>query len=223
MIIYPSGRSPPLVGSRPPFIGSRGVTPCNLVAARLTFSPDKETAMKPFREAGVTLIEMMVAIAVTGILLALAAPSFTETIRKNRIESTAQGFLNALNFARTEAIRRGMAVTVYKNGNQWENGYIAFVDANKNGKQDSGEETLRTWQALPSGYTLRTNVADFVRYNARGEVDNNSTGGYFIVCYDSTNGAKAVLITRMRPVMAADTNNDGIPESNSGNNIGSCN
>jgi type IV fimbrial biogenesis protein FimT len=182
-------------------------------------------ALKPLREAGVTLIEMMVAIAVMGVLLALAAPSFTETIRKNRIESAAQGFLNALNFARTEAIRRGVAVTVRKSGTQWENGYLAFVDANKNGVQDSSEETLRSWQALPSGYTLRTNAnnfANFVRYNARGEVDNNSVGGYFIVCYGSqTKGAKAVVITRMRPVMAADTNNNGIPESDSGD-IGSC-
>jgi type IV fimbrial biogenesis protein FimT len=183
-------------------------------------------ALKPLREAGVTLIEMMVAIAVMGVLLALAAPSFTETIRKNRIESAAQGFLNALNFARTEAIRRGMAVTVRKSGSQWENGYLAFVDANKNGEQDSSEETLRSWQALPSGYTLRTNANNFanlVRYNARGEVDNNSVGGYFIVCHGSqTKGAKAVLITRMRPVMAADTNNNGIPESDSGNDIESC-
>ena len=173
-----------------------------------------------------TLIEMMVAIAVMGVLLALAAPSFTETIRKNRIESAAQGFLNALNFARTEAIRRGVAVTVRKSGSQWENGYLAFVDLNKDGVQNSGEEQLRTWQALPSGYTLRTNSSNFtnfVRYNARGEVDNNSVGGYFIVCYGSqTKGAKAVVITRMRPVMAADTNNNGIPESDS-DDIGSCN
>lgn len=181
----------------------------------------------PFRPrgTGITLIELLVVIAIAAILAGIAVPSFNDTIRRNRIDTAANTFLNALNYARTEAIRRNTYIALRKSGSQWENGYVAFVDSNANGTIDTGEETIRTWQGLPTGYTLRSNITNFsntVRYNARGEVDNNAVGGYFIVCHNNQlQGARAVILTRMRPVLAADTNGNGIPESDSAD-ISSC-
>ena len=90
----------------------------------------------------------------------------------------------------------------------------------------TGEALLRRWDALPAGYTLRTNsnnFANYIRYNARGEIANNSTGGYFIVCFNGQlRGAKAIVLTQVRAVMAGDLDGNGIPESDSGN-INSCN
>lgn len=177
------------------------------------------------RQRGVTLVELMVTLAVLAILLAVGIPSWSETIRNNRLESAAHTFLNALNYARTEAIRRGQSVTVRKSGSQWEEGYFAFVDLNANGEEDSGETRLRTWPALPSGYTLRTsaaNFANFIRYNSRGEVANNAVGGTFAICYQNQLAkSRAVIVTPLRPVLAADRNGNTIPESDNGD-IGSC-
>jgi type IV fimbrial biogenesis protein FimT len=160
--------------------------------------------MKSLRQGGLTLIELLVVLSIAVILMALAAPSFNETLRRNRIETAANGLLSALNFARTEAIRRGVSITVRK----------------------TGEALLRRWDALPAGYTLRTNsnnFANYIRYNARGEIANNSTGGYFIVCFNGQlKGAKAIVLTPVRAVMAGDLDGNGIPESDSGN-INSCN
>ena len=182
--------------------------------------------MKSLRQGGLTLIELLVVLSIAVILMALAAPSFNETLRRNRIETAANGLLSALNFARTEAIRRGVSITVRKNGTQWEQSYFAFVDTNGNGSQDTGEALLRRRDALPAGYTLRTNsnnFANYIRYNARGEIANNSTGGYFIVCFNGQlKGAKAIVLTPVRAVMAGDLDGNGIPESDSGN-INSCN
>lgn len=182
--------------------------------------------MKSLRQGGLTLIELLVVLSIAVILMAIAAPSFNETLRRNRIETAANSLLSALNFARTEAIRRGVSVTVRKNGTQWEEGYFAFVDTNGNGSQDTGEALLRRWDALPAGYTLRTNssnFANYILYNPRGEIANNSTGGYFIVCFNGQlNGAKAIVLTPVRAVLAGDLNGNGIPESDSGD-IASCN
>lgn len=174
---------------------------------------------------GVTAVELMVTVAVLAILLVVAVPSFTETIRRNRLETAVHTFLNALNFARTEAIRRGQSVTIRKSGSQWEEGYVVFLDTDSDGTLDSNELTLRTCSPLPSDYTMRTNstnFANFIRYSARGEVANNAVGGYFVFCSGGQLArARAVVVTAVRPVLAADTNGNGIPESDSGD-IGSC-
>jgi type IV fimbrial biogenesis protein FimT len=63
------------------------------------------------RTGGFTLIEMMIAIAVLGLLLGLALPSFNDMIRNARVRAAAETYLGALNLARTEAIKRNVTVT----------------------------------------------------------------------------------------------------------------
>ncbi|MBW8811742.1 MAG: prepilin-type N-terminal cleavage/methylation domain-containing protein [Lysobacter sp.] len=57
------------------------------------------------RSAGFTLIELLVTIAIAAILLALALPTFTESIRANRVSTATNQMLATLNFARSEAVR----------------------------------------------------------------------------------------------------------------------
>lgn len=61
-------------------------------------------------EAGLSLVELMVAIAVLGVLSALAAPSFFGYIENNRVRVAAENLTAGLNLARSEAIRRNRAV-----------------------------------------------------------------------------------------------------------------
>ena len=53
---------------------------------------------------GFTLVELMVTIAVVAILAMIAAPSFTETIRKNQLVGDTRDFIDLLVEARSEAI-----------------------------------------------------------------------------------------------------------------------
>jgi type IV fimbrial biogenesis protein FimT len=59
---------------------------------------------------GFTLIELLIGLAVLGILMALAAPSFTVWMQNTQIRSAADALLNGLQLARTEAIRRNKTV-----------------------------------------------------------------------------------------------------------------
>ncbi|MDF3021927.1 MAG: prepilin-type N-terminal cleavage/methylation protein [Steroidobacteraceae bacterium] len=63
------------------------------------------------RYRGFTLMELMLSIAVLGILTALAVPSFTTMINRNRLASQSNELLAAIQYARMEAIRISGRVT----------------------------------------------------------------------------------------------------------------
>ena len=61
---------------------------------------------------GVTLIELMVAVAVIAMVFAVGVPAFSEFISNNRMTSATNDLVSALHLARIEAIRRDGAVEV---------------------------------------------------------------------------------------------------------------
>jgi len=117
---------------------------------------------------GYTLIELVATIAITGTLLALAVPSFNAAITSSRITSYANDFVSALNLARSEAVRRGISVTMHKVDSyssctknnvvaNWENGWDVFTDMDNDGKCDVGDELIRSYPSLANDYTLINN------------------------------------------------------------------
>lgn len=68
--------------------------------------------MNSTRTKGFTLIEMMVTVAIMAIVATLAAPSFVEMIRNNRVTTAANDVLSAMQVARSEAIRQRRPITV---------------------------------------------------------------------------------------------------------------
>lgn len=68
--------------------------------------------MLMFRRAasGFTLIELLIAVSIAGILLALALPAFTTWLGNVAIRTNAEAISNAIQFARSEAIRRNTNV-----------------------------------------------------------------------------------------------------------------
>lgn len=81
---------------------------------------------------GFTLIELLVVVAIAAILVALAAPSFSDLMRRNRLSAAASALQVSLSLARSEAVKRGAdaRVTVAANttAGAWTNGWTVFVD-----------------------------------------------------------------------------------------------
>lgn len=101
---------------------------------------------------GFTLIELVVTLMVAGVLIAVAVPGFAATIRQNRLVSDANQFLTMFNLARSEAIKRGVAVSVEavagNSSNEWGGGWEIRT-------QEAGAvRTLRRFPALDTRTSL---------------------------------------------------------------------
>jgi len=104
------------------------------------------------KAAGFTLTELMIVIAIVGILIAIAAPGFGAMTRSNRVTVAANELTNLLNYARSEALTRGLNVSVEApNVNNWS-GALKVTTASSTVVGDV--ETLRAFDGsglAPSG------------------------------------------------------------------------
>lgn len=104
-------------------------------------------------QSGFTIIELMVAITVLAVLLGIGVPSFQATIQGNRISTTTNDLVAALQYARSEAIRRGVNVTLCSSGDQatcsgsWANGWIVRAPV-------ATDPPLRVWPPVRAGLSL---------------------------------------------------------------------
>jgi type IV fimbrial biogenesis protein FimT len=114
-------------------------------------------------QRGVTLIELMMTLTVLGILISLAIPSFTDTIRNNRAQAQASLLVKALKYARSEAVRRGTEVRITAtSSSDWNSGWKIWVDKNGDRSFSSGSDVeLQVQDAFAGGNTL-TSTAGIV-------------------------------------------------------------
>ena len=98
---------------------------------------------------GFNLIELMVTIAVLGVLLGVGVPGVQGYIHNNRLISQINSLSTSLLHARSEAIKRNQRVVVCVSidgeqcavgggGTLWNKGWIVFVDRNGDSDVDVG-------------------------------------------------------------------------------------
>ncbi|WP_420839532.1 GspH/FimT family pseudopilin [Dechloromonas hankyongensis] len=142
---------------------------------------------------GFTIIELVITIAVLGIVITLAAPSFQRTIAANRAQAVSMDLASALMQARAEAVKRATKVTLCKSvdvasnanptctsasGTSWANGWVSFTDAGTAGSIDGSDARLKMAQPNIGSGTLTSsdsNFGNFISFDSRGAVI--SSGG----------------------------------------------
>ena len=104
---------------------------------------------------GMTLIELLVAIALVTILMGIAVPSFNDFRRNADLTSTANTFLSSMSVARAEAMKRALNVYVAPIGATWSTGWRVFADVDNNQSYTAGTDTVVSEAAaFPTGVTV---------------------------------------------------------------------
>ncbi|MDT7515796.1 GspH/FimT family pseudopilin [Rhodoferax mekongensis] len=136
----------------------------------------------PRRFQGFSLIELMITIALAGILLAIAIPNFKSFVAGNRLSTNVNSVLGLINYARSEAIVRNQAVVICPKSNSgigcassnlWNEYEIqVFVDSNGDNTRNNGETLLRTISATDTS----SNISRITRATGTGVISFNSSG-----------------------------------------------
>lgn len=64
------------------------------------------------RQSGFTTIELLITVVLAGVLIAMAAPSFSGLVANSRVADQTNELIGAMNLARSEAIRRNASLTL---------------------------------------------------------------------------------------------------------------
>jgi type IV fimbrial biogenesis protein FimT len=90
------------------------------------------------RASGFTLLELMIVIAIAGVLAAMAIPSFKYLASTTKLKSASTEMYLAMIRARNEAVKRNRQVAVVPNAAGWAAGWNVIVDADKSGAFTTG-------------------------------------------------------------------------------------
>ncbi|MCP4875081.1 MAG: prepilin-type N-terminal cleavage/methylation domain-containing protein [Gammaproteobacteria bacterium] len=149
----------------------------------------------PRQDSGFTLIELVITLVIAVLLLSFGVPGFNETMRINATAAEANNFVRDLNMARSEAINRGDQITVRRSGTNWEDGWTVFVDVDRDGQLDTGDDDeLRVHTPSNTRFTLRTGTSfsDWLAYLPSGvATGNGGTSGTFRLCRSDGDTAKS--------------------------------
>ena len=149
------------------------------------------------RQAGLTLPEVLITLAIVAVLISSTVPSMKSLIASQRVSSIAREIYSCFMLARSEAVKRRQAVSLCKStdgqvcaesGNNWETGWLIFTDADSDGVLETGDQLIKTFGALPAGVTLIWNQGLSAGYNSLGLA---RLAGSFVLCESTASGVDA--------------------------------
>ncbi|MEO8197883.1 MAG: GspH/FimT family pseudopilin [Thermoanaerobaculia bacterium] len=101
----------------------------------------------PQSQAGFTLMETLVVLAVVGILLLISAPAFLRMINRYKLTGTTRELASLMQAARMEAIKLNAPAQV--NYDTTVNGFFAFVDLDRDGTLSAPDRILAGRVPIP--------------------------------------------------------------------------
>lgn len=153
------------------------------------------------RTNGFTLIELMMTLAVFAILIAAAAPAFGNLIQRTGAQASRSSLTTALNTARIFAVSKTANVVVCPSADQqhcghtteWQDGWLVFIDDDRNGERDDSERLVDVAQAQPSGVAILS-TAGRTRVNYRPDGSSVGSNVTFTVCDRRGEGLASALV-----------------------------
>jgi type IV fimbrial biogenesis protein FimT len=179
------------------------------------------------RRSGLTLVELLIALAIAAVLMAAAAPSFRSLAAARRSDSALNHLIAAVHYARSAAITSRTTVTLCPgSGNaclgrdQWHHGALVFADDDADGVLDPGETVLTRLPPLEPGdriYWRSFRNRTFLQFRPSGYTIWQN--GHFLYCPADGHPARArmiILNAQGRVRVARDQDGDGVAEDAQG-------
>lgn len=150
------------------------------------------------RTRGFTLVELLVGLTVAAILLTIAIPGYGFLVSTSRLAAATNDLMTALHLARSEAITRGVRVTVCKTGGNptscsatgdWTLGWMVFVDAGVQGVVDGDDVPMQSSAGGSSAVSVTSNnYSRYISYLPSGgsRSTNGLPNGSFAICAGNT-------------------------------------
>lgn len=141
--------------------------------------------------SGVTVIELMVVTVVLAVLMLIAVPSFRDASLGSRLSAAANDLLASVQLARSEAIKRNVAVTLCASADGatcaasggWEQGWIIVVAGT----------VIQRQQGLADGYRV-TQGGGTSPLNFQ-PIGIGATAATFTVCRNDPVGSQERVVT----------------------------
>lgn len=177
--------------------------------------------------AGFTLIELMISVAITSILLAIAVPNFNDFIVQLRVDNEISQLHRLLLITRNAAINSGQNAIICPLNNtlkcteEWQRELSVFIDANQNKAFDATEQLIIIRAEIHKGdelvYGKRRNK---ITFKPTGQLSGLANGTFRYCPKDHKNKSRGIIIARSgRIYQSSDNNNDGIDENRSSKKI----
>ncbi|MCE3000275.1 MAG: GspH/FimT family pseudopilin [Betaproteobacteria bacterium] len=130
------------------------------------------------RNLGFTVIELVVTLALFGVLLALGIPAFTTFIQNTQIKNAADNVLNGLTIARAEAIHRNAPVRFQLVSNMTATCEISSTSASWIVSLD---DAAGQCEIAPSETTAPRIIQKYAQQESSPRVTINATGGGMVI------------------------------------------
>jgi type IV fimbrial biogenesis protein FimT len=163
---------------------------------------------------GFTILELMITIAVAGVLAAVAIPNMRDFIRNGRLTAVANDLQRSAQIARSEAIKRQRNVVVCASDDPSSatpacsydafSGWIVFQDTNSNWQFDEDELVIERHDLVHESLTVINDNDAIMSYSAAGfanPADDQTPSRTIVICDSRGNRqignnstARAVLI-----------------------------
>ncbi|HET7560813.1 MAG TPA: GspH/FimT family pseudopilin [Rhodanobacteraceae bacterium] len=159
---------------------------------------------------GFTLTELLITLAIIGILAMIGAPAMATLLANTRSASAEASIATSLRHARTAAIMHNRRVVACPSADghacddtrDWQHGWIIADDADHDGQPDAGTPVIATFPATSPGARITTSAGrKLVAFHPNGSAAGRNAS--FTICNTRSGSGEEVVVSNAGRVRTA--------------------